>query len=235
MDPKLLTPPSPGPNVSQPKPPHTSSDILDGFKFDWAPKNPAGEPTRPKRISNPPPVELQEPRLDLTARADHKDPDHVFVQTLPHIFQRKQGGWNAKLPEVDLNDGQTMLSSAQLSLEESQPQNKSVQVKQRGEDSMYMALRLTWTTKRTSGKRVLGFMVAETNNPTYDAEVQSSGAQASTMQNENSQKHRNQSDQVGNGTAYSNDIHNGEALSLNRFPVHDEPLELGIPRRVLWQ
>ena len=71
MDPQLLAPPPSEPILSEPKPPPNTTIRVDGFKIDWAPKNPAGEPTRPKETSNPPTVELQEPRLDLTAKASH--------------------------------------------------------------------------------------------------------------------------------------------------------------------
>lgn len=112
----LTSPPS-GSELSTP-PPHRSPSPVDRFNFDWTLKNPAGEPTRPRGIPNPPPVDLQEPRLDLTAKARHEDQDRVFVQASPYIFQRKQGGWNAKLPEVNISDHRTIAGAARRSLQE---------------------------------------------------------------------------------------------------------------------
>ncbi len=229
MDPKLLSPPASGTSLSESKPPSTPSIVVDGFKFDWAPKNPAGEPTRPKETSNPPPVELQEPRLDLTAKVSYEDQDRVFVQAEPYIFQRKQGGWNAKLPEVDLDDHRTIVASVQVSSENSRRQENSPSPNQRGETSMYMALKPTWTAQRTPNKRELGFMIADTNNPAYGAKVPSGGA------HDKVQNHKAPDVSITNGVARSTGTQHSEGFKPNGLPVRDESLELDVPRRVLWQ
>ena len=203
--------------------PHTSSVTADGFDFGSTPKNPAGEPTKPKKASKPPPVKLQEPRLDLNAKADYKDQDHVFVQTSPHIFQRKQGGWNAKLPEVDLDDSETIVESTQVSSTESQHgQSTALNSKNRGEVSMIMALTPTWTAQRTLNKRQIAFNIVDASKPAYEVEIQSRGGQASNVQNGK----LDPSDRIKYDTARSREIHN---------PVRDKSGRIDLSRRVLWQ
>lgn len=101
MDPRSLSPPPKGSTSLESKSSQIPADSVDGLTYNWTSRNPGREATSPKEPSNPSPVELQEPLLDLASNVTYEDQDRVFVQASPHIFQRKQGGWNAKLPEVE--------------------------------------------------------------------------------------------------------------------------------------
>lgn len=75
----------------------------DGFRFPPAPRNPGNDPTRPRESSSEPSKTPKDKSLDASATAVKENQDSVFAQTdNPHIFQRKHGGWYARLPDVDI-------------------------------------------------------------------------------------------------------------------------------------
>ena len=171
----------------------------------------------------------------MTAKANHEDEDRVFVQASPCIFQMKQVGQNAKLPEVDLDDYQTFVVSTQISSEECQGRDSSLKNERPGEASVYMALKLTWAAQRTLNKRELVFHVAGLNDPAYDVQAPSSGAQSSHLQNANTQNHDDSSGTITNGIAVSCRTQHSEGLKQDNDPMLDESRELDVPRHVIWQ
>lgn len=208
--------------------------MKDGFKFDGAARNPADEPTKPKKASRPPPVKLQEPSLDLTAKAKYDDQERMSAQASPRIFQRKQGGWNAKLPEVDLDNHRTSVASTQDSSRNSQGREISLKPGNEGATSIYMSFEPTWTAQRTSNKRELVFVVVNTNDPAYKIESQSGDAHDSHLLNGRAQSHTTQGSRFTKAIRWGSDDHyrvEFEPASL----VRDEFRELEVSRRVIWQ
>ena len=73
-----------------------------GFSFTPISPNPGSDPTRPLESFSKPSRSDTETSLDASATALKEGKDPVFVQTSAHIFQRKHGGWYARLPDVDI-------------------------------------------------------------------------------------------------------------------------------------
>ena len=165
------------------------------------PIDPAGETTRPIETPNPPAVKLQEPPLDFTVKANYENHDRVFVQASPYIFRKKQGGWNAKLLEVDLEDHQTITASTHASPDSSQGQDNLLRPKERGEVSLYMRPKPTCTARRTSSKREVDFIVTDTNHPASDAKMKSNAAHASDLRNPKVHNHEGPITGIPNGIA----------------------------------
>ena len=207
MSPTLLTPPNPRRNSQSPSqllPPHS---VSDGFEYNqWTARNPGRDPTKPKD-RNPAPVEVQEAFLDLTATAGHEDQDRVFTETAPHIFQRKQGGWNARLPDVDIGDDQdtedanadaaakdnALPGTGSQTKDNALPEN-GLQIKdnalpgtglqtQYEPVSTYMPFRLTWRVKHTENKRSFVFSIPkEKETPKNEKQASSAGSDDSTTE-----------------------------------------------------
>ena len=217
-------------------PPHRSSSPVDRFNFDWTLKNPAGEPTRPRGNSNPPPVDLEEPRSDVTAKARHEDQARVFAQASPYIFQRKQGGWNAKFPELDISDHRTIAGSTQVSSGNRRGQHDLWKPpEKRGEAITYIAMKPTSTAQRKSNEQTFVFVVTDTTNPAYDAKIQGGGAHASNEQNGRAQSHRGPSGGVADGRSLSSETQHHEMFNSDWCAVREDCSELDTPRHVLWQ
>ena len=165
MDPNALRPSSSRRNSAQLAQSPPQQKCNDGFEYHWLAKDPASEPTKPKEPTNPPPVQIQESFLDLTAIAGREDPDRVFIETAPHIFQRKQGGWNARLPDVDVCRRPAVPNGdVEIHGGKGHDSPNIDQMRQDG-SSKYMALKLLRTTGSNTNKRELVFQDTE-QNPT---------------------------------------------------------------------
>lgn len=174
--------------------------------------------------------------MDFTANASYEDQDHVFVQALPHIFQRNQGNWNAKLPEVDLDDGQAVVLSGQVSSGTSDRQDKTEKEKQRGAtseqkqantDPKCIALKLNWAPDRTANKRKLIFTSTETDHSAYDNEVQRVKTQVPSYEVQNGG--------ISNGKAPDREGSVDKQPKPEYFSLRNGTHEHDVPRRVLWQ
>lgn len=86
----------------------------DGFQYDRIGRNPSEDRTK-SRDTNLPSAEAYKPLLDTVAFRPHDDEDEIFTQTFPHIYQRKRGGWNARIPEVDTKEEDTSRTSEKIS------------------------------------------------------------------------------------------------------------------------
>ncbi|KAL9102114.1 MAG: hypothetical protein Q9163_002698 [Psora crenata] len=156
----------------------------DGFDYNRIAKKPESEPTRLKEITNPPPVDIEEPRLDPIATANYEDQDCVFTQTSPHIFQRRQGGWNAKLPEVDL-EKQYLVSNRTNG--PSRPNHGQENPLATRGGAPFMPLELTWVVQRIQNKRKLTFTLSHSDCNSQDASA--NGAEGFRMYNNAAQGH----------------------------------------------
>ena len=162
MSPTLLNPPTPRRNSQGPAQLFPPQSVNDGFEYQWTAKNPGRDPTKPADPT-PPPVGVQEAFLDLTANAGHEDQDRVFTETSPHIFQRKQGGWNARLPDVDIGDSQDTQTTNAAATNEDNPLPGTALQTQTDPVSTYLPFRLTWRVKHVEHKRTFLFSIPKEN------------------------------------------------------------------------
>ena len=114
-----LSPPGPNHSASPPKPPRAAPKSQigshkakkqkdDGFGYEPTPNNPANQQTLVRDAVEGSAAGRQKVPFDLTASVRKENLDRVFTETKEHIFQRKSGGWYARLPDVDVpQDGQT--------------------------------------------------------------------------------------------------------------------------------
>ena len=111
----------------------------DDFEYDRIARDPNEERTK-RRDTDPPPSDTIRPPVMTTAAALHDDEDGSFAQTSAYIYQRKMGGWNARIPEVDIE-------------EQKNPQTSGVKRSSMVEQSSTMKLKLSWNIKDSRTKR----------------------------------------------------------------------------------
>lgn len=106
MDSALLSPSASRPNSPRNEllPELVSPD--DGYDYNKIDPDPAGKATKPR--DPPSPVAAPEPLLDLNA-ANNGNEDITYTGTLPYIYQRQQGGWNAKVPDLETSESNGVL------------------------------------------------------------------------------------------------------------------------------
>ena len=68
----------------------------DGFDYNKLDTDPAIRATKPRGLLSP--VAAPEVPQEIIATEDQEIP---YTETLPHIYQRQQGGWNAKVPDLE--------------------------------------------------------------------------------------------------------------------------------------
>ena len=111
----------------------------DDFEYDRIARDPSEERTK-RRDTDPPLSDTIGPPVMTTAAALHDDEDGSFAQTSAYIYQRKMGGWNARIPEVDIE-------------EQERPQASEVTRTSMVEQSSIMKLKLNWNIKESRTKR----------------------------------------------------------------------------------
>ncbi len=92
------------PSVSRPRSLRTESppDLVspdDGYDYNKIDIDPARKATKPRDL--PSPVAVSEFPQDFTTTLTYEDQDNTYTETLPHIYQRQRGGWNAKVPDLE--------------------------------------------------------------------------------------------------------------------------------------
>ena len=111
----------------------------DDFEYDRIAKDPGEERTK-RRDTDPPPSDTSRPPVMTTTAALHDDDDGSFAQTSAYIYQKKMGGWNARIPEVDIEEQET-------------PRTSEVKRTSMVEQSSTMKLKLDWNIKDSRTKR----------------------------------------------------------------------------------
>ena len=143
-------------------PAHTrtsSKEKNDGFDFTPSEKNPGNEPTRPRDVIQEPPTTVQEALLDLSASRGKENQDQVYDKTGHHIYQRKHGGWYARLPDVDIAlpaarsaaNGTTGGGAVKQDVKNSATHDSTQTT--RKDDSTELELMLSWTSAKTAGNK----------------------------------------------------------------------------------
>ena len=92
------------PSVSRPHSLRTKSppDLVspdDGYDYNKIEIDPARKATKPRNL--PSPVAVSEIPQDFNSTTIYEDQDNTYTETLPHIYQRQRGGWNAKVPDLE--------------------------------------------------------------------------------------------------------------------------------------
>ncbi len=102
------------PSVSRPSSPHNEvlQDLVspdDGYDYNKIDVDPARRATKPRDppSSNAAPEALQE----TTTTASYEDQEITYTETLPYIYQRQQGGWNAKVPDLETSTSNGAVSN----------------------------------------------------------------------------------------------------------------------------
>lgn len=142
-----------------------------------------GEPTKAAKSSSP--IGTQN-WFDSSTTQDHEDPDLAYSETLPHIWQRHQGGWNARIPDlggeviptVDISPGggsgvdhaptspniQTSRQAHKRGLTRSFPTESKL--------SLHMHITLHWDLERSQRNRKLQLRESASNERDSNIELQ---------------------------------------------------------------
>ena len=131
----------------------TSPD--DGFDYNKLEIDPAKRDTKPKNISHP--VAAPEVPQERWATAAYEDQEITYTETLPHIYQRQQGGWNAKVPDLETSKSNRLVPSHDV------VSNCAGQPKR---------LMLQWTMDRDLEKQTLLIHEAEESGQLQDPDLQ---------------------------------------------------------------
>lgn len=154
MDSTLLIP-----SASRPNSPHHEllSDLVspdDGYDYDKIDTDPAIRATKPRNL--PSPVATPEVPEEIVATATYEDQEVTHTETLPHIYQRQQGGWNAKVPDLETSQSNGSVLHKVTS-------KRSGQLKR---------LMLRWTMDRRPEKRTLLVHYAKEDGQLEDPDLQ---------------------------------------------------------------
>lgn len=118
---------------------YQSSD--DGYDYNIVDDAPEAQPTKAKTFE---PARTSQAPSEASTSKGLGDADNVFVETMPHIWQRHAGGRRAKIPEVDL-DLEKGDGDGPVTTEKGSP--KAV--------PKVTNIKLRWTMPEIKGRRVL--------------------------------------------------------------------------------
>ena len=154
MDSALLSP-----LTSRPNSPRTEllSDPLnpdDGYDYSKLETDPAIRATKPRNL--PSSVAAAEAPQETVATSTYDEQEITYTETLPHIYQRQQGGWNAKVPDLGTNKSNALVQHEPTSI-------PSGQLKR---------LMLQWTMDRKREKSTLSIKDAKEDGQLEDPDLQ---------------------------------------------------------------
>ena len=101
MDSALLSPHTSRPSSPRNELPTDPLSPDDGYDYNKLDTDPAIRATRPKNL--PSSVAVAEVPQEIIATLTYEEQEISYTETLPHIYQRQQGGWNAKVPDLETN------------------------------------------------------------------------------------------------------------------------------------
>ena len=154
MDSALLSP-----HTSRPNSPRNelALDPLspdDGYDYNKLDTDPAIRATKPRNL--PSSVAAAEAPQEIVATSNYEEQDITYTETLPHIYQRQQGGWNAKVPDLETSKSNALVSHQVTS-------NPSGQLKR---------IMLQWTMDRNLEKQTLLIKDAREDGQLEDPDLQ---------------------------------------------------------------
>ena len=134
--------------------PSDYATLDDGYDHNRLEMDPARRATNLKDLLLP--IFAPEVLPEISATATSEDQDLAHMETLPHIYQRQQGGWNAKVPDLETNKSN---GPAPLQV----PTKPSGKLKR---------LMLRWTIDRNLDKRTLSVNDAKEDDELEDPDLQ---------------------------------------------------------------
>ena len=146
------------PSVSRPSSPHNEvlQDLVspdDGYDYNKIDVDPAGRATKPRDppSSNAAPEALQE----AVTTASYEDQEMTYTETLPYIYQRQQGGWNAKVPDLETSKSNGAVPNNGVTAHQPRTQSPSVSPHDKKQSGHPKRLMLRWTMDRDLENRTL--------------------------------------------------------------------------------
>lgn len=170
MDSGLLSP-----SVSRPASPRTElpPDLVspdDGYDYNKIDIDPAGKAT--KRRNHPPPVVALHALQEISATASHEDEEIAYTEHLPHIYQRQQGGWNAKVPDLETSKSNGVVPNNGATVHQPRTQLPSKLFTSSKKSGPTKRLMLRWTMDRDIGNRTLLVHDAKEDDQLQDPDLQ---------------------------------------------------------------
>lgn len=126
----------------------------DGYDYVKLDADPARRATSPRNL--PTSATAAEAPQEIVATSTYEEQEITYTETLPHIYQRQQGGWNAKVPDLETNKSNALVSHEVAS-------RPSGQLKR---------LMLQWTMDRNLEKQTLLVKDANEDGQLEDPDLQ---------------------------------------------------------------
>ena len=196
-----LTVPSAAPQKLSPKPvaedspKKSQSKVARKYRDDeFTPlNNPANQQTLVFDAPEEPAAGQAKAPLDLTATVRKDTLDHVFTETWQHIFQRKSGGWYARLPDVEVSLSTKVLANnttGKAGRSASMPNHPTNYSKEtaRETSSTELDLRLEWETQKLAANHqgLKFFSVSSSTQPPTEKKISSSESGTGQASSQNS-------------------------------------------------
>ncbi|CAD6592999.1 MAG: hypothetical protein ASARMPRED_006874 [Alectoria sarmentosa] len=148
LSPSLSRPSSPR---NEPSPDLVSPD--DGYDYNKIDTDPARKATKPR--DPPSPVAAPEALQEITATASLEDQDIAYTETLPHIYQRQQGGWNAKVPDLEASKSKGTVPTHGVTAHQPRTQLLNTLSHSNKQSDQPKRVMLRWTMDRNLKNRTL--------------------------------------------------------------------------------
>ena len=160
------------PSVSRPSSPRNEvqPDLVspdDGYDYNKIDTDPAGKATKPR--DPPSPVAAPEAPQEIVATASYEDQD---TETLPYIYQRQQGGWNAKVPDLETSKSNEAVPNNGVTTHHPQTQLTSRSSHRSKHSGQPKRLMLRWTMDRDLENRTLLVHDAKEDYQLQDPDLQ---------------------------------------------------------------
>ena len=163
------------PSVSRPSSPRNEvpPDLVspdDGYDYNKIDIDPAGKATKPR--DPPSPVAIPEASQEIIATASFEDQDTTYTETLPYIYQRQQGGWNAKVPDLETSKSNGAVPNNGVTAQQPQTQLPSRLSQSSEHWGRPKRLMLRWTMDRDLENRTLLVHDAKEDYQLQDPDLQ---------------------------------------------------------------
>ena len=141
----------------------------DGYEYNKIDTDPAGKATKPRNL--PTLVAAPETQHEIIVTANYEDQDIIYTENLPHIYQRQQGGWNAKVPDLETSRSNALLSKNGVAVHQTRSQLSNTSPNSKRSDHP-KRLMLRWTMDRSLEKRTLLVHDAKEDGQLQDPDLQ---------------------------------------------------------------
>lgn len=142
----------------------------DGYEYNKIDTDPAGKATKPR--NPPPPVAVPEALQETSVSASHEAQDITYTETLPHIYQRQQGGWNAKVPDLESGKSNGGVLNSGVAVHHPRTQLPNASSHSNEQPAQPKRLMLRWTMSRDLENRTLLVHDAKEDGQLQDPDLQ---------------------------------------------------------------